>query len=54
MGTKMRIAAFDASPDKISSGHELQNLENRKALLSAPIRGLVNTQSQDQPLGALR
>ena len=54
MGTKMRIAAFDASPDKISSGHELQNLENRKALLSVPTRGLIDTKSQDQPLGALR
>jgi hypothetical protein len=54
MGTEMRIAAFDASPDKISSGHELQNLENRRALLSAPTRNLVDTQSQGQPLGALR
>jgi len=44
----------DGSPDKISSGYELHNLENRNAPISETVRGLDNTQSHDQPVGTLR
>lgn len=44
----------DGSPDKISSGYELHNLENRNAPISETVRVLDNTQPHDPPVGTLR
>lgn len=39
----LRTAARDGSPDKVLSGYELQNLENRNAAVSETVGGLNNT-----------
>jgi len=43
----------DGSPDKVLSGYELQNLENRNAV-SGTVGGMNPTQSHDQPFSTLR